>query len=79
MMPEAFRELQERDANNFTMYAALPYFLLKDYDFIDPYLIHDLATDFKVTEELCIKRIEQIKRNYLHDSLLVAEQRQLYN
>lgn len=79
MLPKAFRELQEWDANNFTLYAALPYFMVKQYDFEDPYLIHHLATDFKITEELCKKRIEQIKRNLLYNNLLVAESKPMYN
>lgn len=79
IMPEAFRELQEWDANNFTMYAALPYFMVKQYDFEDPYLIHNLATDFKITESLCKKRIKQIQRNFLYNSLLVAEPVPMYN
>lgn len=65
MLPTAFRELQEWDANHFTMYAALPFFMIREYDFQSPYLIQDLVEDFKVTEKMCIKRIEHIKRNVL--------------
>ena len=79
MMPEAFRQLQEWDANHFTMYASLPYFMVREYDFNDPYLIHDLAEDFKVTEHLAKKRMEHIERNMLHRQLLVAEQKPVYN
>src|SRR5690625_3765727 len=79
MLPKAFRELQEWDANLFTMYAALPYFMVKQYDFEDPYLIQHLATDFKISEDLCKKRIEQIKRNFLYNKMLVAESNQMYN
>src|SRR5690625_1410718 len=77
MLPKAFRALQEWDANNFTMYAALPYFMVKQYDLKDPHLLHHLATDFKVSEDLCKKRIESIKRNYLYNSLLLAESNSL--
>jgi len=79
MMPKAFRELQEWDANLFTMYAALPYYMVKNYDFENPYLIHDLAYDFKVTEGLCKKRMEQIQRNILANSPLVSERKEIYN
>ena len=79
MMPAAFRELQEWDANRFTMYAALPYFMLKAYDFENPYIILDLSHDFNVTEDLCRKRMDQIKRNILTNSLLVSEIKQIYN
>lgn len=78
MMPKAFRELQEWDANHFTMYAALPYFMLKNYDFNDEYLVYNLSKDFKVTKELVIKRLEHIKRNTLYSSI-VAENKNLYN
>lgn len=72
MMSEAFRELQEWDANRFTMYAALPYFMVKKYDFYNSRLIEDLAHDFKVSEELCFKRLEQIKRNIMSSAYLIA-------
>lgn len=77
MMPKAYRELQEWDANQFVMYAALPSFLLKSYDFDDPMLVQYLADDFKVTEDLCVKRLEQIKRKQMND-LLVAEKEHVY-
>ncbi|WP_236611096.1 ImmA/IrrE family metallo-endopeptidase [Halalkalibacterium ligniniphilum] len=32
MMPKAFRELQEWDANNFTRYAALPLHMLREFN-----------------------------------------------
>lgn len=60
MMPKAFRELQEWDAEQFTMYAALPYHMLKGYDFENPYLVSLLAEDFNVTEEICCNRLERI-------------------
>lgn len=65
MMTKAFRELQEWDANRFTMYAALPYYMVKNYNFEDPQIIINLAHNFKVTEDLCKKRMEHIKRNIL--------------
>jgi Zn-dependent peptidase ImmA (M78 family) len=79
MMPAAFRELQEWDANRFTMYAALPYFMLKKYDYNNPRLIEDLAEDFNVSEELCIKRIDHIKRNIMANSLLLRNYQEVYN
>ncbi|RDY69143.1 ImmA/IrrE family metallo-endopeptidase [Halobacillus trueperi] len=62
MMPEAFRELQERDAWHFTLYAALPYHMIKRYDLDDPELLDRWAFDFKVSNELCEERLGQIKR-----------------
>lgn len=63
MMPAAFRELQERDARHFTRYAALPHHMIKNYDLSDPYIVQMLSEDFRVTEKLCIDRLEQIHRN----------------
>lgn len=60
MMPQAFRELQEWDANHFTMYAALPYFMVGGYDMDDEYLISNLATDFKVIKDLVHKKLHHI-------------------
>lgn len=79
MMPEAFRQLQEWDANRFTMYAALPYFMVKKYDYNNLHLIEDLAEDFKVSEELCIKRMDHIKRNIIANSSLVRSYQEVYN
>lgn len=61
MMPEAFRELQEWDADHFTLYAAIPFHMLKFIDFDDEYLIEQMAYLFKVTPELCEDRLNQIR------------------
>ncbi|WP_019123771.1 ImmA/IrrE family metallo-endopeptidase [Brevibacillus massiliensis] len=67
MMPEAFRELQERDARNFTRYAALPLHMLKCFDFREPYIIDLLSERFKVTPELCEERMRKIQNNILSE------------
>ena len=78
MMPEAFRELQEWDAKRFTMHAALPYFMIKNYNLDNPNLIPDLASEFKVTETLIKKKLNYIERNIQSNLLLVAEAKELY-
>ncbi|WP_342626535.1 ImmA/IrrE family metallo-endopeptidase [Brevibacillus massiliensis] len=65
MMPEAFRELQEWDARNFTRYAALPLHMLKDLNLREPYIIDRLSDRFKVTPELCEERMRKIQNNIL--------------
>jgi Zn-dependent peptidase ImmA (M78 family) len=65
MMPQAFLELQEAQATTFTMYAALPYFMLKEYDLHDRDIIYILSEDFCVTEKLVVKRLIQIKNRIL--------------
>ncbi|MFS0766074.1 ImmA/IrrE family metallo-endopeptidase [Peribacillus phoenicis] len=61
MMSKAFRELQERDAQHFTRYAAIPFHMLKYIDTQDPYVIDQMVELFKVTPELCESRLLQIK------------------
>lgn len=61
MMPAAFRELQEWDARHFTLYAAIPFHMLKFIDFEDEFVIEQMAHMFKVTPELCEERLEQIR------------------
>ncbi|MGM7683755.1 ImmA/IrrE family metallo-endopeptidase [Cytobacillus sp. Hm23] len=65
IMPPAFRELQERDAQHFTLYAAIPYHMLMSYNFKSSTIIETLVEDFKVSEQLCIERVKRIYRNSL--------------
>lgn len=61
MMPAAFREFQEWDARHFTLYAAIPFHMLKYIDFENDYVIDSMSHIFKVTPELCEERLEQIQ------------------
>lgn len=61
MMPEAFRELQEWDCRHFSRYAAIPYHMLNFIDINDPYVVDHMVSLFKVTPELCMERLLQIK------------------
>jgi Zn-dependent peptidase ImmA (M78 family) len=65
MMPEAFRELQERDANHFTKYAAIPFHMLRFIDWDESYIIEHMSNMFKVTPELCEERLTQIRNRIL--------------
>ncbi|MBW7651550.1 ImmA/IrrE family metallo-endopeptidase [Anoxybacillus sp. ST4] len=65
MMPEAFRELQERDAKLFTKYAAIPYHMLDFIDWNERYIIEQMAHMFKVTPKLCEERLTQIQNRIL--------------
>lgn len=70
MMPEAFRELQERDARHFTLYAALPFHMVSKYDLSDPYIVDRWVDDFKVTPALCEKRLQIIKEREMDYSYI---------
>mgnify|MGYP005750450739 CR=1 FL=1 len=64
MMPEAFRELQEWEAKRFVPFAAIPFHMLRNFDLVnDPDVIQQLSEKFKITPQLCIQRLEHIKRN----------------
>ncbi len=74
-MPEAFRELQERDARLFTKYAAIPYHMLKFIDWNDRYIVEQMANMFKVTPELCEERLTQVKNRNLYQQIYLAKNR----
>jgi len=78
MMPEAFFELQERDAKHFTRYAALPYHIITKYDYHDPNIIQTLAEDFSVSESLCLERLLQIERRSKQYSTKHVTERKLF-
>ncbi|MGG0718367.1 ImmA/IrrE family metallo-endopeptidase [Robertmurraya massiliosenegalensis] len=63
IMPTAFREIQEWDANHFARYAALPFHMLKFFDFKSPTLISELSNTFKISEDICQYRVDHIYRN----------------
>ncbi|MFS1516341.1 ImmA/IrrE family metallo-endopeptidase [Bacillus sp. SCS-151] len=63
MMPPAFRDLQERDAQHFTLYAAIPYHMIMAYNLKSSTIIDTLIEDFKVSEQLCTERVRRIFRN----------------
>lgn len=62
-MNKLFRELQEWQANNFTLYAAIPYHMLFQFDFRDPNIIEQLSESFQVTPKLCHERLLRIYNN----------------
>ncbi|MED4581831.1 ImmA/IrrE family metallo-endopeptidase [Brevibacillus choshinensis] len=64
MLPRIFRELQETQANQFQLYAAMPFFMVKDIrlpSYKDE-AIGLLAQLFGVTPLLSKRRLEQIER-----------------
>jgi Zn-dependent peptidase ImmA (M78 family) len=62
MMPTAFRELQEWDAQHFTQYAAIPHHMLKYIPFQEYDVVNQMSLMFQVSSELCEVRLEQVKR-----------------
>jgi hypothetical protein len=76
-MPKLFKDLQEWDAKNFTLYAAIPHHMIKYIDLDSPYVIDQMVSLFKVTPELCQERYEQIK-NRTRYNIYVAESEHIY-
>ncbi|CAM3754234.1 ImmA/IrrE family metallo-endopeptidase [Cohnella lubricantis] len=64
LMPRPFLESQEADANRFVLYAAIPYFMLREFHL--PNRRSDAAerisVQFGVTHKLAYQRLEQIER-----------------
>lgn len=58
------RELQEIQANQFQLYAAMPWFMVQELEFPiqERDVIHLLAKTFGVTHQLASFRLDQIKR-----------------
>jgi predicted phosphoribosyltransferase len=66
-IPEAFKELQERQAKTFQLYAAISFFMLRKLS-IPQYeneAIGALSREFRVPYELAAERLHQIKRRLL--------------
>jgi len=64
MLPGIFRELQETQANQFQLYAAMPFFMIREMRFPrnERDIIHLFSEEFGVTHKLAARRLDQIKR-----------------
>jgi Zn-dependent peptidase ImmA (M78 family) len=62
-LTKSFRQLQEEQAEHFVMYAALPFFLIRQLPLpkYERDIIGLLADEFGVTHKLAARRLEQIK------------------
>jgi Zn-dependent peptidase ImmA (M78 family) len=71
MKNKTFRDLQEAQANQFQLYAAIPFFMLQELELpeYENQIIHIIKSVFKVTEALARKRLEQIKRRILQSKM----------
>jgi Zn-dependent peptidase ImmA (M78 family) len=75
LMSKEFRELQEWDAKNFTLYAAIPHHMIHFIPIGEPGYIEETARIFKVTPELSKKRIEQILERKQLESIYTYQSR----
>ncbi len=70
-MNKNFREMQEAQANQFQLYAAIPFFMLNSLDLprFEYQIVEFIQRTFKVPESLAKKRLEQIKRRILQSKI----------
>lgn len=71
MKNTSFRELQEFQANQFRLYAAIPFFMLKELKLpkYENQIIHFIERVFNVSHNLAKQRFEQIKRRIIQSHL----------
>ncbi|MGG1314041.1 ImmA/IrrE family metallo-endopeptidase [Cohnella laeviribosi] len=64
LMPRSFLEHQEAEANRFTLYASMPYYMLKDMPLPERKneAVACIASRFGVTFAMASRRLEQIQR-----------------
>lgn len=73
ILPKSFIELQEFDSKRFTKYAALPYSMLLNYDLECSYIDKLLAIEFKVSEKMCLERVDNIKNKIVSETLFYTK------
>ncbi|UTR14310.1 ImmA/IrrE family metallo-endopeptidase [Salipaludibacillus sp. LMS25] len=56
-MPNEFIELQEWDANHFQFYAAMPWHMMRTFDFQSSNIVEDLSESFKVPPAFAEKKL----------------------
>lgn len=73
-MPVLFRNAQETEADQFVLYAAIPFYMFAKLNLPDqrPEAIPFLAEHFRVPYHLAEQRLDQIQRRVLHGSLMAA-------
>lgn len=66
-MPKLFKDLQEIQAGQFQLYAAMPWFMIRKLPIpkIDRNIISLWSSEFRVPMELTAKRLDQIRRRIL--------------
>ncbi|MGG1880170.1 ImmA/IrrE family metallo-endopeptidase [Paenibacillus cisolokensis] len=74
-MPPLFKDAQEYEADNFILYAAMPFFMINRLQLPSSKteMIQTLATTFKVPFNLAEKRLDQIRRREYEGRLLNSQ------
>ncbi|MGG0757288.1 ImmA/IrrE family metallo-endopeptidase [Brevibacillus laterosporus] len=79
LLPPSLRGLQEEQANAFQLYAAMPFFMVKELELplYKKHAIDLLASEFKVSHTFAKKRLEQIERRHFEGRISYEFQRHL--
>ncbi|AWP30726.1 ImmA/IrrE family metallo-endopeptidase [Paenibacillus sp. Cedars] len=72
VLPKSFTQAQEDEANNFVLYAAMPFFMISQLTLPDNQTdaIRYIATTFKVPKNIAKQRLEQIQRREYQGKIL---------
>jgi len=72
ILPKLFTQAQETEAENFVLYAAMPFFMISQFKLPGNRkdAIHFLAAAFKVPFKLAEKRLDQIQRREFEGTLM---------
>lgn len=73
-MTQQFKQAQEKEADHFVLYAAIPFFMVAKLPLPDQRqeAISYLSDTFRVPIHLAEQRLDQIQRRVLHGSLIAA-------
>lgn len=73
-MNQQFKQAQEKEADHFVLYAAIPFFMVAKLSLPDQRqeAIRYLSDTFQVPVHLAEQRLDQIQRRVLHGSLIAA-------
>lgn len=74
VMPHLFKHAQETEAEQFVLYAAVPFYMLSRLSIPDQHCeaIPFIAEQFQVTPELAERRLDQVQRRVLYGTLIAA-------
>ncbi|MFD1266290.1 ImmA/IrrE family metallo-endopeptidase [Paenibacillus motobuensis] len=73
-MPLLFKSAQETEAEQFVLYAAMPFYMMTRLNIPDQHCeaIPFIAEQFQVTLELAERRLDQVQRRVLQGTLIAA-------
>lgn len=73
-MPLLFKNAQETEAEQFVLYAAMPFYMMARQNIPDQHCeaIPFIAEQFQVTLELAERRLDQVQRRVLQGTLIAA-------